>query len=70
VLVGVDEQIKRLSAARFQLDIMKVPGIVVARTDAEAATFLEGAGTSAIIRSSWAPPTSSCRPTRSATSPS
>ena len=42
VLVGVDEQIKRLSAARFQLDLMKVPGIIVARTDAEAATFLEG----------------------------
>ena len=44
VLVGVDEQIKRLSAARFQLDVMKVPGIIVARTDAEAATFLEGCG--------------------------
>src|SRR5499425_64979 len=44
VLVGVDEQIKRLSAARFQLDVMKVPGIVVARTDAEAAAFLEGRG--------------------------
>src|SRR5512142_2766332 len=44
VLVGVDEQIKRLNAARFQLDFMKVPGIIVARTDAEAATFLEGRG--------------------------
>jgi isocitrate lyase len=44
VLVGVDEQIKRLSAARFQLDIMKVPGLIVARTDAESATFLEGRG--------------------------
>src|SRR5262245_43082464 len=44
VLVGVDEQIKRLSAARFQLDVMRVPGIIVARTDAEAATFLEGRG--------------------------
>jgi isocitrate lyase len=41
VLVAVDEQIKRLNAARFQLDIMGVPGIVVARTDAESATFLE-----------------------------
>ena len=41
VLVGVDEQIKRLNAARFQLDIMNVPGLIVARTDAEAATFLE-----------------------------
>ena len=44
VLVPVDEQIKRLSAARFQLDVMKVPGIIVARTDAEAATFLDGRG--------------------------
>ncbi len=44
VLVPVDEQIKRLNAARFQLDIMKVPGIIVARTDAEAATFLDGRG--------------------------
>ena len=44
VLVGVDEQIKRLNAARFQLDIMNVPGLIVARTDAEAATFLEGCG--------------------------
>ena len=41
VLVGVDEQIKRLNAARFQLDIMGVPGIIVARTDAEAATLLD-----------------------------
>jgi isocitrate lyase len=44
VLVAEDEQIKRLNAARFQLDVMKVPGIIVARTDAEAATFLEGRG--------------------------
>ena len=36
-----DEQIKRLNAARLQLDIMRVPGIIVARTDAEAATFLD-----------------------------
>ena len=41
VLVPQDEQIKRLNAARFQLDIMRVPGIVVARTDAESATFLD-----------------------------
>ncbi len=41
VLVSVDEQIKRLNTARFQLDIMKVPGIIVARTDAEAATLLD-----------------------------
>jgi isocitrate lyase len=44
VLVPVDEQIKRLNAARFQLDVMEVPGIIVARTDAEAATFLDGRG--------------------------
>jgi isocitrate lyase len=44
VLVPSDEQIKRLNAARFQLDIMRVPGIIVARTDAESATFLEGRG--------------------------
>jgi len=42
VLVGSDEQIKRLNAARFQLDIMGVPGIIVARTDAEAASLLDG----------------------------
>jgi len=41
VLVGQDEQNKRLNAARLQLDIMRVPGIVVARTDAEAATFID-----------------------------
>jgi isocitrate lyase len=44
VLVGVDEQIKRLNAARLQLDIMGVPGIIVARTDAEAATLLDNSG--------------------------
>jgi isocitrate lyase len=44
VLVPQDEQIKRLSAARLQLDIMGVPGILVARTDAESATFLDGRG--------------------------
>ncbi|MDT5161839.1 MAG: isocitrate lyase, partial [Mycobacterium sp.] len=42
VLVPSDEQIKRLNTARFQLDIMRVPGIIVARTDAEAANLLEG----------------------------
>ncbi len=44
VLVSEDEQVKRLSAARFQLDIMGVPGIIVARTDAESATLLDGCG--------------------------
>jgi len=42
VLVAEDEQIKRLNSARFQLDIMGVPGIIVARTDAEAANLLDG----------------------------
>ncbi len=44
VLVPQDEQNKRLNSARFQLDVMGVPGIIVARTDAEAATFLDGNG--------------------------
>jgi isocitrate lyase len=41
VLVPSDEQIKRLNTARFQLDIMKVAGIIVARTDAEAANLID-----------------------------
>jgi isocitrate lyase len=44
VLVPQDDQIKRLNAARFQLDIMGVPGLLVARTDAESATFIDGRG--------------------------
>jgi isocitrate lyase len=44
VLVSVDEQIKRLNAARLQLDVMRVPGIIVARTDAEAANLLDNNG--------------------------
>jgi isocitrate lyase len=44
VLVAEDEQLKRLNAARFQLDVMGVPGLIVARTDAEAATLLDGRG--------------------------
>ncbi len=44
VLVSIDEQIKRLNSARFQLDVMNVPGIIVARTDAEAATLLDNNG--------------------------
>jgi malate synthase len=44
VLVPQNEQNIRLNAARFQLDIMKVSGIIVARTDAESATFLDGRG--------------------------
>lgn len=42
VLVSENEQIQRLNAARFQLDVMQVPGIIVARTDAEAANLLDG----------------------------
>src|SRR5271166_7024216 len=44
VLVAQDEQNKRLNAARFQLDVMGVPGIIVARTDAEAANLIDGSG--------------------------
>ena len=44
VLVAQDEQNKRLNAARFQLDVMGVPGIIVARTDAEAANLIDGCG--------------------------
>lgn len=42
VLVSENEQIQRLNAARLQLDVMQVPGIIVARTDAEAANLLDG----------------------------
>ena len=41
VLVPSDEQIKRLNTARFQLDMMRVAGIIVARTDAEAANLID-----------------------------
>jgi isocitrate/methylisocitrate lyase len=44
VLVAENEQITRLNAARFQLDVMGVPGVIVARTDAEAANLLDGPG--------------------------
>ncbi|UCF66136.1 MAG: isocitrate lyase, partial [Acidobacteriota bacterium] len=44
VLVAQHEQITRLNAARFQLDVMRVPGIIVARTDSEAATFIDSDG--------------------------
>jgi isocitrate lyase len=43
-LVAQDEQNKRLNAARFQLDIMGVAGLVVARTDAEAANLIDSSG--------------------------
>ena len=41
MLVPSDEQLKRLNTARFQLDVMRVPGIIVARTDAEAANLID-----------------------------
>lgn len=41
VLVSINEQLKRLNAARFQLDVMGVEGLIVARTDAESATFID-----------------------------
>src|SRR6476620_11156872 len=41
VLVPSDEQMKRLNTARFQLDVMGVPGIIVARTDPEAANLID-----------------------------
>lgn len=44
VLVAQAEQNLRLNAARFQLDVMGVPGIIVARTDAEAATLIDDIG--------------------------
>ena len=44
VLVAQDEQNKRLNAARFQLDVMNIPGLIVARTDAEAANLIDGRG--------------------------
>lgn len=41
VLVSVQEHIQRLIAARLQADVMKSPLVIVARTDAEAATLLD-----------------------------
>ncbi|MGH3968555.1 MAG: isocitrate lyase/phosphoenolpyruvate mutase family protein, partial [Mycobacterium sp.] len=41
VLVPSDEQLKRLNGARFQRDVMRVPGIIVARTDAEAGNLID-----------------------------
>ena len=71
VLVSEDEQIKRLNAARFQLDIMGVPGIIVARTDAEAANLprrLRRRARPALHPRRHQP--LPCRPTRPATWPS
>merc|ERR1712060_813856 len=41
VLVSTEEHVQRVIAARLQADIMKVPLVIVARTDAEAATLLD-----------------------------
>ncbi|TDH73098.1 hypothetical protein CCR75_004727 [Bremia lactucae] len=41
VLVSVQEHIQRLIAARLQADMMGSPLVIVARTDAEAATLLD-----------------------------
>lgn len=41
VLVPINEHIRRLNSARLQFDIMGVGGIIVARTDAESASFIE-----------------------------
>ena len=49
---------------------MGVPGILVARTDAEAASLLDSCGTNAISRSSWASPTCMCPATNQCSSPS
>jgi len=40
VLVSIQEHIDRLVAARLQADILGVETVIVARTDAEAATLL------------------------------
>jgi isocitrate lyase len=40
VLVPTQEQVQKLTAARLAADVMDVPTLVIARTDAEAATLL------------------------------
>lgn len=42
VLVSSAEIIARLNTARLQFDIMKVPGVIVGRTDAHDATAIDG----------------------------
>jgi isocitrate lyase len=41
VLVSTSEMISRLNAARLQYDIMKIPGVIVARTDSDDATAID-----------------------------
>jgi isocitrate lyase len=43
VLVSTAEIISRLNTARLQFDIMKVPGVIVARTDSHDATAIDSA---------------------------
>jgi len=40
VLVSTDEHVNRLVALRLQADILKYPMVIIARTDAEAATMI------------------------------
>ncbi|EUA88973.1 isocitrate lyase family protein [Mycobacterium ulcerans str. Harvey] len=69
VLVPSDEQIKRLNAARFQLDVMRVPGIIVARTDAEAANLIDSRADERDQPFLLAPPNSISPPTSPASWP-
>lgn len=41
VLVSTTEMVSRLSTARLQYDIMRVPGVIVARTDSQDATAID-----------------------------
>ena len=41
VLVSIGEHIKRLQAARLQADIMKCSLVIISRTDAESASYLD-----------------------------
>ncbi len=41
VLVSTCEMISRLNAARLQYDIMRVPGVIIARTDSHDATAID-----------------------------
>ncbi|MBI2531242.1 MAG: isocitrate lyase [Deltaproteobacteria bacterium] len=41
VLVSTTESIARLNTARLQFDIMKIPGVIVARTDSNDATAID-----------------------------
>ena len=41
VLVSTAEMISRLNTARLQYDIMRVPGVIVARTDSDDATAID-----------------------------